>query len=250
MAASLSHHLNNALTGVIGNLELGLRNLPPNSELAGHLQASLACACQAADVVKRIVSFACRAPGPRPMAPVNLSDLVRQALEHLGARLAPNIQVTLAESVPAQAWACETVVLTILEQVLLNAIEAMPKGGTLSVAVEEGLESHSVLIRDSGVGIALEVQAHLFEPFQTTKPSGHLGLGLVLCREMIAAQGASLEISSTPGQGTTVSLTFLAVVESGISRTSESPAPRLDASQALPASPHQPMIAHQVSGGF
>jgi signal transduction histidine kinase len=70
-------------------------------------------------------------------------------------------------------------------------------------------------VRDTGPGVAPEVIAQLFEPFVTTKASGHLGLGLALCRELVRAQRGGLQVASVAGQGATVTLSFPSIRNEG-----------------------------------
>ncbi len=110
-------------------------------------------------------------------------------------------------------WACEPLLRRTIDHLAGNALEAMPQGGLLRLRVEEGPGRHCLAIRDTGEGLPPEVRAHLFEPFLTTKTTGHLGLGLVLCREMTEAQGGMIEIASKPSEGTEVVISFPALAE-------------------------------------
>jgi signal transduction histidine kinase len=102
-----------------------------------------------------------------------------------------------------------------VEQIVRNALEALPDGGRLSLETEEVGNRCRMWIRDSGPGLPEEVQRHLFEPFVTTKTFPHLGLGLALAAELVRAQDGSLTLSSSPGLGTTVLFTFAAVGAEG-----------------------------------
>jgi two-component system, sporulation sensor kinase D len=208
LAASLAHHVNNALTGVIGFLELGLPRCPAQTELESHLRAGLACAYQAADAVKRIVAFAFRSTEFEPPGPLSLREVAGRVAENLLGRLPRTVTVEAAGDGPGRVWASEGLVRTVVDHLARNALEAMPRGGTLRFHVEEGPDRHRLTVRDTGEGMPPEVLAHLFEPFLTTKTTGHLGLGLVLCREMVEAQGGAIEVASGPDQGTAVALSF------------------------------------------
>ena len=95
-----------------------------------------------------------------------------------------------------------------LASVLSNALEAMPDGGTLSVVLRRSAAGAvELLIGDTGRGIPAEVLKQLPSPFLTTKTRG-LGLGLALADRIIRSFGGSLSLSSTPGKGTTVAMSF------------------------------------------
>ncbi|MEW6753296.1 MAG: ATP-binding protein [Candidatus Latescibacterota bacterium] len=92
----------------------------------------------------------------------------------------------------------------VILNLLQNATQAMPSGGTLTVQVsaEESLEPRAVLcVRDTGIGMTPDVQQKLFTPFFTTKEDG-TGLGLVTSRKIVDAHGGSIRVESQPGQGT------------------------------------------------
>ena len=78
--------------------------------------------------------------------------------------------------------------------------------GTLTLRAWDEGPRRCLSVADSGYGLSAEVRRHLFEPFFTTKSFGHLGLGLALCRDVIATQGGALHVTSAERQGTTVTL--------------------------------------------
>ncbi|HZY86954.1 MAG TPA: HAMP domain-containing sensor histidine kinase [Gemmataceae bacterium] len=241
LGGSLAHHVNNALTGVVGYLELALRAAPPAGPARDHLLAALRCAHQAADTVKRIVSFACHAPTAERTAPVSLRELAEQAAERLRLQAPPGVGVEVRANGPGWVTASAHLLRTALEQLGRNALEAMPHGGRLTLRVEEKAGRHTLSVADTGAGLSAEARAHLFEPFWTNKPTGHLGVGLLLCREVVAAQGGTLQLTGAEGQGTTATMSLPAVVESA--------AIRVDDRQGLPASPHWPQVAFGVPPG-
>jgi signal transduction histidine kinase len=235
LGGSLAHHVNNALTGVVGYLELALRQAPPAGPLTDHLLDALRCAHQAADTVKRIVGFACHAPATEAAGPVSLRELAAQAAER--ARLLAPAGVTVETHSDGPAWVTASAHLTrtAVDQLVRNALEAMPKGGWLTLRVEGRNGRPALSVSDTGPGLSAEARAHLFEPFWTNKPTGHLGVGLVLCREVVEAQGGALQLTGGEGQGATVTLALPAVPESAVIR--------VDDRQGLPATPHWPQVA-------
>ena len=91
--------------------------------------------------------------------------------------------------------------------VVQNAIEAMPEGGTLRLECVRTTTEVHVRIRDSGVGMPAEQISRIFEPLYTTKPGG-TGLGLYIVREILVAHEGGVTVESVEGQGTTFTFTF------------------------------------------
>jgi signal transduction histidine kinase len=238
LGGSLAHHVNNALTGVVGSLELALRAAPPAGPVTDHLLTALRCALQAADTVKRIVGFACHAPSAASPGSLSLRDLAEQAAERARLHAPPGVSVEVRADGPGWVTASAHLTRTALEQLVRNALEAMPKEGQLTLRLEEKPGRPTLSVTDTGEGFSGEARAHLFEPFWTSKPGTHLGVGLLLCREAVEAQGGKLQLTGGDGPGTTVALSLPALVEG--------PAIRLDERQGPPASPHWPQVACTV----
>lgn len=100
--------------------------------------------------------------------------------------------------------------MQVLLNLLLNAIDAMPCGGTLRIVTRRALETIDqstrwcvqIAVADSGPGIAFDLQERIFDPFFTTKPHGS-GLGLAVSRQLVEQHGGSLRVQSIPGNGAT-----------------------------------------------
>jgi signal transduction histidine kinase len=97
----------------------------------------------------------------------------------------------------------------VILNLVLNAIQAMPKGGTLTIRTatqaENGSRACLVVVEDAGTGMPPEVRARVLEPFFSTRP-GRMGLGLAICREIVSEHGGTLSIDSRPGEGTRVTV--------------------------------------------
>jgi signal transduction histidine kinase len=213
MAAALIHNLNNALTGIIGNLELSLREAPCEHPVQHRLRAGLGCAHKAAETIRRVAAFTFRTHAPLPMGQFSLKEIAEWAVKRAGQQpesdsLSGSIRYDVkAEDlgwVPANAQ----IVVEILDQLLANAREALPEGGAIRLCVWETARECHLSVSDTGPGLSQEARDHLFEPFATTKATGHLGLGLAICRQLITAQDGKIEIAGQLGQGTTVTLTL------------------------------------------
>jgi two-component system NtrC family sensor kinase len=97
----------------------------------------------------------------------------------------------------------------VILNLLTNAVDAMPAGGTLAIETVHGAGGAILRVTDSGPGIPAEVRPRIFEPFFTTKTHGKgTGLGLAICRRIVEAHGGSIQIGDTPGGGATFEVTL------------------------------------------
>ena len=224
MAGCMAHHVNNALTGVIGYLELSLREASGKGNLHSHLQAGLACAYQAAETVKRLVTIGTRPLHMGELTPVSLRQLVDETALKVRNTRGAYLRVVAAGAAEATVVGNAGLLREVLEQIVRNAVEAMPHEGTLTLRLEEDSERSHLHVGDTGHGLSAEAAAHLFDPFWTSKPNGHLGLGLVLCRDMLHVQGGLLSVASAVGVGTTVTLSLPTAVPSTVFDQESTPA--------------------------
>jgi signal transduction histidine kinase len=136
----------------------------------------------------------------------NLNDIINDVLELLRPQLAANkVEVRLSIDHDAKVMADQSSVRGALMNLMLNAIEAMPQGGTLSIAAGETGNTLRLEITDTGRGIAEEEAKKIFEPFYTTKAQG-LGLGMPYAKRIIEQHGGTIALNSRPGEGTTLSI--------------------------------------------
>jgi signal transduction histidine kinase len=208
LAASLAHNANNALTGVVGYLELALAQTPPDTDLAVHLHSSLNCAFRAAAVIRQIVAFAAKPEHVETLAVLSLRAAAERAVARPANFLPLNVTAQIAGESAGWTQANAALLDSVLDQLVANALEAMPDGGALTLFLHEEGDLACLSVSDTGPGIAPEVVARLFEPFVTTKSCGHLGLGLPLCHALVRAQHGRLQVASVAGQGATITLSF------------------------------------------
>ena len=221
LTGGVAHDFNNLLAIILGNLELLAEQLPAQASAQALLQPSLAAAERGAALVQRLLAFARRQPLQASV--VELNTLVSNLLELL--------QRTLGETIQVQPQLSDTPLYTAIDasqfetallNLALNARDAMPHGGTLTLATA-GVEltaadavRHPALtpgpyvrltVQDTGVGMAPSVLEHALEPFFTTKAVGKgSGLGLSMVYGLVTQSGGQLHLDSTPGQGTTITL--------------------------------------------
>jgi signal transduction histidine kinase len=143
-------------------------------------------------------------PRPPQLGRVDLAELIQSSLEFVSERLGRR-SIEVETDFPFRAWlrADRQKLQQVLLNLFLNAVDAMPRGGRLRVALErDGDRGVVVRVRDSGIGIAREALARVFEPFFTTKPAGSgSGLGLMVARGIVEEHGGTIEVASEEGDG-------------------------------------------------
>ena len=155
--------------------------------------------------VEQILGFA--RPVNLNLHPGNLNQIINDILELLRPQLTENkVEVRLSTGEqPAYAMLDEASIRGALMNLVKNAIEAMPQGGTLSIALDRSDETVRLEITDTGPGIDDEEAKKIFEPFYTTKQQG-LGLGMPYAKRIIDQHGGTISLNSRPREGTTISI--------------------------------------------
>jgi two-component system NtrC family sensor kinase len=206
MAAGVAHELNNPLTTVAGFIELVLDELPEGMPQREDLELVMREAKRARGVVRRLLDFS--RPGDNIRVNTDLNELVSEVLtlvQHLIRTNGVELRVQLREELP---WI--PVDPNQIKQVLLNlvhnALQAMPRGGVLTVTTEpaerDGIQWLTVAVEDTGAGILPEDLERIFEPFFTTRPVGSgTGLGLSVSYGIITEHGGFIEVESVPDDG-------------------------------------------------
>jgi signal transduction histidine kinase len=148
-------------------------------------------------------------PSPPALRSVDPVRVVERAIEFCRPELQrAGVEITTEDrSAGAHIQADEDQVFQILLNLMLNAIEAMPKGGRMRIVLAQADRELSIAVSDTGIGISPEVQEKIFNPFFTTKEHGS-GLGLAKVYAIMASHDGSVECRSEPGAGTTFTLGF------------------------------------------
>jgi len=209
MSAGLAHEIRNPLAGLKGAAQvLQSDELPEESQEM--LQVIVDEAERLDVVVRQFLDYA--RPFELHAQPEVLNALVTHAVTLLRAQGLPE-GVTLHEELSGELPPLRvdaTRVTQVVLNLLQNAVQAMPDGGELTVRTASGTDRRGdpcaeLVVRDTGVGIEATAMDQLFVPFFTTKPAG-TGLGLAICDRLVRAHGGELDVSSTPGEGTTVTV--------------------------------------------
>jgi nitrogen fixation/metabolism regulation signal transduction histidine kinase len=133
-----------------------------------------------------------------------VEEIIRPYRTGLGDRI--RIEIDVPGSLPA-VWVDRTLVARAITNVVENAVQAMPQDGVLRVSATADAATVTVIVSDTGVGMDTDAVARAFEPYFSTKTSGS-GLGLANARRNVERCGGSMTIASTPGRGTSVTITL------------------------------------------
>lgn len=207
LASSVAHEFNNILTTIMNYAKLGLRPDCDEATRIHSLERVLKGSQRAATVISSMLGFARNNSTSRKMT--DLVELVEEVLVLTEKDLRKH-QVRVEKKFVGRP--CAPIVRGQIEQILINLIinarQAMPRGGRLCVEVLENQKTQMAEIRviDSGVGIPPEQLRMIFEPFYTTKSpdeNGHggSGLGLSVCRQIIEQHQGRIRVESLPGRG-------------------------------------------------
>ena len=214
MAAGVAHDFNNALSPIIGFSELLLQHpekLADHALVRKYLQHINTSGTDAAHTVRQMCEFGHRHGTGTDYRSVDLHQLIRQAIEHTQQRWKDQAQaegrtihlVTELRPVPSVAGE-EFAIREVLTNLIFNAVDALPEGGTITLGAQLEDEFVQLWVRDTGSGMTKEVRRRCLEPFFTTKRPLGTGLGLSMVQGIVQRHGGTVEIESEVGQGTTV----------------------------------------------
>jgi PAS domain S-box-containing protein len=205
LAGGIAHDFNNLLQVITGNLGFARRELSAGRSATSEIEQALRATERAAELTSHLLAIGRRQRVTSKR--VELTELVSNSIRMLQRTIPENIQLTV--EAPQESCVVE-LDAPQFEQVLINlcvnARDAMPQGGTLTVRVEPTDPANVTLrVIDSGVGIPPESLARVFEPFFTTKGAGS-GLGLAVAAGIVAAHGGSIRAESDGVHGTTMTV--------------------------------------------
>ena len=226
LAGGIAHDFNNLLTIITGYSQLIFNSLLPGDPNRHSAEQIVKASERAGELTRQLLAFSRRQVLQSKVLDLNLlvktlAAMLRRLIgEHIDLRLVLNPELSRVSASPGQ-----------LEQVLMNLVvnarDAMPEGGTLTIQTEnadlkEGFKGQHMAVKpgrhvmlavsDTGHGMNAETRARLFEPFFTTKNAGKgTGLGLSTVLGIVKQSGGSLDVWSEPGRGTTMRIYFPAI---------------------------------------
>ena len=223
LASGVAHDFNNIITAIYGYCDVALRELTEEQPLHKQLQDIRACGKRAAILTKQLLAFS-RKQITQPIN-LDLSDLIRNLESFISRLITEDISITsrLTEGLP-QIKADKSQVEQILINLIINARDAMPQGGRITITTSLVYPDNSndpkhskkqtapqiqLTLSDTGIGMSAEVQQQIFEPFFTTKEEGKgTGLGLSTVYGNVKQAGGSIWVESKEDHGTTFTIRF------------------------------------------
>jgi two-component system NtrC family sensor kinase len=209
LSAGVAHEINNPLTGILTFSQLLMEQFPPDSSEYHDLQVIRQETIRCRNIVRGLLEFARQSvPAKSPVRIPGLLDEVLRMVSNQESFQNIRIETRLDPDVP-EVMADRDQLKQVFFNVILNASDAMPDGGRLIIETSRNPERSTVSIRfsDTGSGIDPEHLDKLFDPFFTTKQMG-TGLGLAVSYGIVKAHRGSIEVESTPGKGTVLTITL------------------------------------------
>jgi PAS domain S-box-containing protein len=207
LTSQIAHELNNPIYGIMNTLELLKTEIPPESKRRRILELSLSEIQRLAEMLKNMLSFS--KPEEEKRRPVKINELVEGILLVMEKQMKEsNIKVeTYFDETLPEVMASTNQMRQVVLNLLKNAKEAMPKGGSLTVRTSQKDHKVIVAIQDTGVGVPEELRDKIFEAFFTTKQKVKgVGLGLSVCYGIIKDHGGEIRVESEVDKGTTFTI--------------------------------------------
>jgi PAS domain S-box-containing protein len=214
LAGGIAHDFNNLLQAILGYAQL----MKANPEDAALLQRSLSvvesAAIDGSETVRRIQQFARLRPDERFM-PVDVNHIVEDAVAITRPRWEEKIahdsrpmDLRLDLRAKQHLHGRSAALTEVMTNLILNAMDAMPDGGTLGVSTKDVGDGVVVTVTDTGIGMPEHVRRRVFEPFFSTKGESGSGLGLSMAYSIVRRHGGEIRVESEPNRGTTFTLTL------------------------------------------
>ena len=213
MAGGVAHDFNNILAAILGRTQLLLQKIR-DSEVRQQLEVIEQAALDGSHTVRRVQEFT-RVRHDESFATLDVNQVLMDVVEltrsawEAGAKrrgLAIDVHVDLASARPIAGNASE--LREVFTNFVLNAVDAMPNGGSLQVSTESDERDVRVRFQDEGIGMDRETREKIFDPFFTTKQTKGTGLGLSVAFGIVTRHRGSIEVESEPGHGTRFTLRF------------------------------------------
>jgi two-component system NtrC family sensor kinase len=209
LTSQIAHELNNPIYGIMNTLELLKTEISPESKRRKILELALSETQRLAEMLRNMLSFS--KPEEEKRRPVKMNELIGGILLVMEKQMRESnikVETALDDEIP-EVMASTNQMRQVMLNMLKNAKEAMPKGGTLTVKTSKEVNKVLIHIQDTGVGIPEEIRDKIFEAFFTTKQKVKgVGLGLSVCYGIIKDHGGEIKVESEEEKGTTFTISL------------------------------------------
>ena len=211
LAGGVAHDFNNLLTGITGYASLLLERANGDAELSRDLGEIKRAADRAAELTKQLLAFGRRQMlKPRPVdlntVLAEVGGLLQRLLgDHVELELLPAPELGIVRADPGQ-------IEQVIVNLAVNASNAMPDGGRLSIETRNAADSVELVVSDTGIGMDEQTLSRIFEPFFTTRNEG-VGLGLASVHGIVHQSGGNVTVVSTPGAGSVFTVRLPRILE-------------------------------------
>lgn len=214
MTMGMAHDFNNLLSGILGHLELWRLESPPTQEQESHLDTIEAAASSGADLIARIQRYI-RQEAQSSFESLDMNALIEDCLQFTRPywyneprRQGIHIEAGFDAGDIPHVRGTRSELRDVFVNLILNAIHALPEGGTIKLRSFVDDEGIGVEVADSGTGMPPEVAKRVFEPLFSTKGEAGNGMGLAVAAGTMREHGGSISAQSTQGEGTSFLLRF------------------------------------------
>jgi PAS domain S-box-containing protein len=220
LAGGIAHDFNNILTAILGNISLARLQLHDTKKVTKRLEDAETATNRARDLTHQLITFA------RGGEPVKKTIQVSRLLREAAGFALHGSNVRCEFTLPDDLWqveADEAQLRQVIHNLVLNAIQAMPNGGTISIGAgnvvsqEERKRFVKISVTDTGTGIPPHHMQQIFDPYFSTRQNG-IGLGLATCHSILKRHGGKIRANSTLGKGSTFLVSLPAAEQEGESR--------------------------------
>ncbi len=236
LAGGIAHDFNNLLTAIIGNISLASQILPPNDEMHSRLNDAKNASLRARDLAQQLLTFA------RGGAPIKKTASIGKLIEDTVSFSLRGSQSRSELAIEPALWPAEFdsgQISQVIGNLVMNADQAMPEGGTLHVSCSNFTAPNAAVaapdlpagdyiriqVQDEGMGIPENCLKRIFDPYFTTKDKGN-GLGLATTYSVVKNHGGLITVDSEPGQGATFTVYLPAARQQAQPDPAPPPAPR------------------------
>lgn len=209
LTAGVAHELNEPLGSILGFAQLAMKKIHSPAQASRYLDRIIQASLHAREIIKKMMLFS--SPMPQRKCRTDLNGVLAEGMSFIEPRFAKaaiRFESSFDPALPP-ILADAAQITQVLVNLVVNAIHAMPGGGTLSLRTAGADGMARMFVQDTGIGMDDQTLEQIFLPFFTTKDVDHgTGLGLAVVHGIVAAHGGTIEVRSVVGRGTTCIIAF------------------------------------------